>query len=201
MRKGPRAQDIRKWLTQPVIPVVAQTDADVAVVAEASLGFLQGCELSDLARILAWFKAGPLAHLPIMLHIDLLAGLTSDDAGLRYLAALGKIDGIITVRPHLVAAARKQGLRSILLLFLQDSRAVERGLHIVAQAQPDAIELVPGVAALEILPQFADLAVPRIAGGLIRTAELARRLLAAGCDAISTSTADLWRLNGRARLS
>ncbi len=195
MKKNNRSDDIRQWLTRPIIPVVSQANADTALVAEASLLFLQGCELADLADILGRLKKGPLAHLPIMLHIDLLAGLSSDDAGLRYLAGLGQIDGIITVRPHMVAAARKQDLASILLLFLQDGRAVDRGLHIVEQSEPDLIELVPGVAALEVLPQFANVPMPRIAGGLIRTADLARRLIDAGCDAVSTSTADLWQLN------
>lgn len=195
MKKSTRSQDIRKWLTRPIIPVVAQTAADAALVAEASLVFLQGCELAELSRILDWFKSGPAARLPIVLHIDLLAGLTSDEAGLRYLASLGRVDGIITVRPHMVAAARKQGLASILLLFLQDGRAVDRGLHIIEQSQPDIVELVPGAAALEIAPQFANVPMPRIAGGLIRTADLARRLLESGCDAVSTSTADLWQLN------
>lgn len=195
MRKGSRSQDIRTWLTRPIIPVVAQTDADVALVANASLVFLQGCELSDLGRILEWFKSGPLAHLPIVLHIDLLAGLTSDDAGLRYLVELGGIDGIITVRAHLVAPARRLGLASILLLFLQDGRAVQRGLHVIEQSRPDMVELVPGVAALELADEFACVPVPRIAGGLVRTPELVHRLLASGCAAVSTSTAALWALN------
>lgn len=195
MKKTTRSRDIRGWLAKPVIPVVSQTNADAALVAEASLVFLQGCELADLSRILDWFKSGPAARLPIMLHIDLLAGLTSDEAGLRYLAGLGRVDGIITVRPHMVAAARKQGLASILLIFLQDGRAVDRGLHIIEQSQPDIIELVPGAAALEIAPAFANVPMPRIAGGLIRTADLVRRLLDSGCNAISTSTADLWHLN------
>lgn len=195
MRKDSRPQDLRKWLTRPIIPVVAETDADVALVADASLVFLQGCELSDLGRILEWFKTGPLAHLPIVLHIDLLAGLTSDDAGLRYLVGLGGIDGIITVRVHLVAAARRLGLVSILLLFLQDGRSVERGLHVIEQARPDMVELVPGVAALELADEFARVPVPRIAGGLVRTPALVHRLLARGCAAVSTSATTLWGLN------
>jgi glycerol uptake operon antiterminator len=199
MKKTARSHDIRQWLSRPIIPVVSKVDADAALAAEASLLFLQGCELADLSGILDELKSGPTARLPVMLHIDLLAGLTSDEAGLRFLAGLARIDGIITVRPHLVSAARKQGLASILLLFLQDGRAVERGLHIVEQSQPDAIELVPGAAALEVAPTFAKVAMPRIAGGLIRTADLARRLLEAGCDAVSTSTVDLWQLNRQLR--
>ncbi len=195
MRKSTRSQSIQTWLTRPIIPVLPQIVAEEDLRAGASLIFLQGCELADLAGTLDWLKSGTRRDVPVAVHIDLLSGLASDEAGLRYLAGLKKINGIITVRPHLVASARRLGLVAILLVFLQDSRAVERGLHITEQAQPDAIELVPGVAALEMAREFDQVAVPRIAGGLVRTAELARRLIEAGYNAVSTSNAALWQLN------
>ena len=124
-----------------------------------------------------------------------LGGLSSDEAGLRYLATLGRIEGVITVRSHVASAARKLGFASILLLFLQDGRSVERGLHIVEQSRPDIIELVPGVAALETARQFEGLSIPRIAGGLVRTPSLVNQILGAGFNAVSSSQADLWPLN------
>jgi len=195
MKKPTRSQSIETWLTRPIIPVVPHIVAEEDLRAGASLIFLQGCELADLTGTLDWLKGGARRDIPVAVHIDLLSGLASDEAGLRYLAGLRKIDGIITVRPHLVAAARRLGLAAILLVFLQDSRAVERGLHITEQARPDAIELVPGVAALEMAREFDRVSVPRIAGGLVRTAELARRLIGAGYNAVSTSNAALWQLN------
>jgi glycerol uptake operon antiterminator len=195
MRSQAHTPSIGRWLTKPIIPVVPQVVAEEAVLAHASLIFLQGCELSDLVPTLEWLKSGPRREIPVALHIDLLSGLSSDEAGLRFLAGLHRIDGIITVRPHLIASARRLGLATILLVFLQDSRAVERGLHIAEQSRPDAIELVPGVAAAELAREFDRIRVPRIAGGLVRTAELARQLMETGYDAVSTSNATLWQLN------
>ncbi len=198
-KKHVRPRPIRDWLRQPVIPVVHEEEADSALLADASLIFLQGIQLAELSTCVARLREGPTAHTPVILHLDLLAGLSSDVAGLEYLAGLQMVDGIITVRSHLVAAARRFGLASILLVFLQDGRSVERGLHVIEQSRPDAIELVPGVAALHEIPQFRSLTVPLIAGGLIRTPDLARQLLAEVFQAVSTSAAHLWGLNREAR--
>lgn len=197
MKRASRPRSITPWLSKPVIPVVWQILPDEAPLVHASLVFLHCSQLAELSEVVAWFKRGPLAQLPIILHLDLLEGLTSDEAGLRYLASLRSVDGIITVRPHLVGVARRLGLATILLLFLQDGLAVERGLHIVEQCQPDALELVPGLAALETAAEFQKVPVPRIAGGLVRTADLVQRLRQAGCSAVSTSNAKLWLLNQR----
>jgi glycerol uptake operon antiterminator len=164
-------------------------------MAGAGAIFLQGGELARLPKLLASLEGGPLADVPVMLHIDLLAGLANDEAGLRFVASLGRIRGVITVRHHLVPTARRLGLASIVRLFLHDSRAVNRGLAILEKCEPDAVELLPGVAALELASQFQRMPIPRIAGGLIRAPQLVRRLLDTGCQAISTSRPDLWRLN------
>lgn len=195
MKRHTRSPSVRDWLRKPVIPVFWDAGPDESLLADASMVFLQGGELKELPARLDRLRRGATADTPVMLHLDLLAGLASDEAGLRYLAGLGGIQGIITVRSHLVAPARKLGLASILLLFLQDGRSVERGLHVIAQSRPDMVELVPGVAALETMPQFGQVPIPRIAGGLIRTADLVRRLLESGCAAVSTSNSRLWELN------
>jgi glycerol uptake operon antiterminator len=206
MKKQPQSPFNRTWLSKPVIPVFWQLGPEQELLAHASLMFLQGGELAELPQMLERLKRGPTANIPVMLHIDLLAGLTSDEAGLRYLAELrhpashnaanaAGIDGISTVRSHLVAAARRMGLASILLLFLQDGRSIERGLHIIEQSKPDMVELVPGVAALETSRQFESVNVPRIAGGLIRTVDLVHKLTSRGCAAVSTSDPKLWELN------
>ena len=63
----------------------------------------------------------------------------------------------------------------------------------VGRAQPDIVELLPGV----ILPEVADLVLPRLsvpllAGGFIRDAAAVRAALAAGAMAVTTSERALW---------
>ena len=199
VKKDARPRAIGEWLVRPVIPVVWRTDADAALLAGASLIFLQGCELADLPGMLDWLKGGAAGRVPVVVHLDLLGGLASDEAGLRHLAGVGRIDGVITVRPHLVEAARRLGFAVILLQFLQDGRAVERGLHVVERSKPDAVELVPGAAAADVVRSFTKTSTPVIAGGLIRSPDLVRRLVEAGCAAVSTSDPALWELNRSAR--
>lgn len=188
---------ISEFLTKPVIPyLVGGGQPILPVLAQASVVFLQAGELADLPEALSPFRRGPLSEVPVMLHLDLVRGLAADEAGLRYVAGLGRIDGIFTVHHHLAAVAQRLGLRSIIRLFLQDTRSVERGLGIIAKSKPDAIEIMPAVAAVEAAPYFADVPVPRIAGGLVRTPEAVRRVLDSGCRAVSTSQRSLWAMNG-----
>ena len=78
---------------------------------------------------------------------------------------------------------------------LQDGRAVQRGLAVIEKSRPDAVELLPGVAFLQVAELFAGLEIPCIAGGLIRTKETVRQILAAGCKAVSTTNVALWGMN------
>ncbi|MBN1912516.1 MAG: glycerol-3-phosphate responsive antiterminator [Pirellulales bacterium] len=158
---------------------------------------LQVDELADLPEILTIFERPPLENLPLFLHLDLIRGLGRDEAGLRFLTHFKRISGIITVHHHLVPAIHRAGMHSVVRLFLQDGRAVKRGLSVIEKSKPDAVELLPGVAAAEVGGDFDVLPTPRIAGGLIRGPETMKRILASGCRAVSTTNQALWALNAQ----
>jgi glycerol uptake operon antiterminator len=183
-------------LGKPVIPYLTEGVSGLSAdVAGASLLFIGGGELAELPALFDALSREPYAKLPVLLHIDLVNGLANDEAGLRYVATLGRVDGVVTVRQHLAPLARKLGLLSVVRLFLQDGRAVERALQVVDRSQPDAVELLPGVAALEVADRFRNLPLPCIAGGLIRTPEIVKRITGAGFKAVSTTNAALWAMN------
>jgi glycerol uptake operon antiterminator len=193
------SQDLRPHLVKPVIPYLTEglgsSGPPPVDLAAASMIFIGGGELAELPNLMKALSREPLAGLPVLLHMDLVNGLANDESGLRYLATLERLDGIITVRPHLAPVARKLNLLCILRLFLQDGRAVERGLQVIERWQPDAIEIMPGVSFLEVAERFSNLPMPCIAGGLIRTPELVSRIIQAGAKAVSTTNAALWALN------
>ena len=195
MRARRTSKELLPYLTRPVIPYLTQGLGGDQDVTGASLLFVGGGELAELPGLLNALSRGPLARVPVLLHIDLVDGLANDEAGLKYVATLGRLDGIVTVRPHLAPLARKLGLLSVVRLFLQDGRAVERGLGVIDRAQPDAVELLPGVAFLEVADRFNNLRTPCIAGGLIRTPEIVRKVIAAGAKAVSTTNTELWGMN------
>ena len=191
---------IAPHLTKPIIPYLTEgVDRHGELISAASLIMIGGGELAELPALLAKLQRPPFDRVPVLLHIDLVNGLANDESGLKYVATLDGVDGVITVRHHLAPLARKLGLMSVVRLFLQDGRAVERGLGVIDRSRPDAVEVLPGVAFLQVTDRFRDLPIPCIAGGLIRTPETVRQIIAGGCRSVSTSNVELWRLNAAAR--
>lgn len=184
-------------LSKPIIPYLTEgMMLDAAQIGPATIMMIGGGELADLPSLLEKLSRPPFDKLLVLLHIDLMNGLSNDESGLRYIATLDRIDGVVTVRHHLAPLARKLDLISVVRLFLQDGRAVERGLAVIDKSKPDAVEVLPGVAFLQVAERFANLPIPCIAGGLIRTPEVVKQILDAGCKAVSTSNTKLWTLNG-----
>lgn len=196
MNKTLKNHAISRYLTKPIIPYVTDgVDKQTLTIAAASLIMIGGSELADLPQLLARLSKPPFAATPVLLHIDLVNGLTNDESGLRYVATMGRVDGIVTTRHHLAPLAKKLDLMCVVRLFLQDGRAVERGLSVIEKSHPDAVELLPGVAFLQVAERFAKLPIPCIAGGLIRTKQTVQQILAAGCKAVSTTNVTLWEMN------
>ena len=200
MPRGP-LKPFAGLLTRPIIPYITEAvEPHASLIAAASIVMIgAGGELAELPQLLSRLARPPFDRLPVLLHIDLVNGLSNDESGLRYVATLDRIDGIVTVRHHLAPLARKLGLMSVVRLFLQDGRAVERGLQVIDKSRPDAVEVLPGVAFLQVADRFNHLPIPCIAGGLIRTPDTVHQILAGGCKAVSTSNAKLWELNTQQR--
>jgi glycerol uptake operon antiterminator len=190
-----RRKSIESCLRRHVIPVVWEPTTHRDLLVRASAIFLQGGALNDLAPVLDAFSSHQLAHLPLFVHIDLVAGLENSEAGLEYLAGFERITGIVTVHHHLSGAARRLGLLSIVRLFLSDSRAVDRGLSVANKSHPDAIEILPAVVAAKVSQDFNGCPIPRIAGGLCRTEADVEEVLTSGCRAVTSTSPALWKLN------
>ncbi|MEA1950987.1 MAG: glycerol-3-phosphate responsive antiterminator [Planctomycetota bacterium] len=202
-----------EYFAKPVIPYLSGPPVDgskdgdssgraaaedrMAALSYASMVILQVEELMDLPDCLSPFRRPPLEHVKVLMHLDLIRGLARDEAGLRFLAGLERIDAIITVHHHLVSAAKRFGLQSIVRLFIQDGRSVKRGLAVVEKSRPNGIELLPGIAAAEVANDFARLPIPRFAGGLIRNTTILQAILDTGYKAVSTSNESLWLENAR----
>jgi glycerol uptake operon antiterminator len=190
-----RRKSIDTCFRERVIPVIWDPGAHIDVLARASSVFLQGGALADLARVLDAFDCPKLMHLPLFVHIDLVAGLENSEAGLEYLAGFNRITGVVTVHHHLTSAARKHGLLSVVRLFLSDSRAVDRGFSVASKSHPDAVEILPACVAAKVSGDFATCRIPRIAGGLCRTEADVTEVLASGCQAVTSTSVALWKLN------
>src|SRR2546423_4981590 len=131
-----------------------------------------GLELAGALRRI--HAAGKLAAV----HLDLVEGLASDISGVRWLVRCGA-DAVISSHGHVVPAGKAEGLVAIQRPLCTSQMSIDLGLAAVLRAQPDVVELLPGV----ILPSVADLvrphlSVPLLAGGFIRDREDVDRVLA-----------------------
>ena len=101
---------------------------------------------------------------------------------------------IISTHQDVHRAARRHGLITVQSTFALDSAAVEAGLRAIQNCQPDAVEMLPAVAAPRVAPRIRQ-AQPHlriVAGGRIANFKEIEDLLAAGIDAVSVSDPQLW---------
>lgn len=127
----------------------------------------------------------------VFLHIDLIEGLASDYKAVKYLAQNEFCDGIVSTKGRLIRAAKKEGLMAVQRLFLLDSAAIKSGHQLMKNNKPDAVEILPGVAAPHFLESI-NTSCPVIGGGLIRTRNEINELVEKGVFAVSTSKEELW---------
>ena len=191
-----RPKSLDACFRRKIIPVVWDPTPHRELISLASCVFLQGGPLAELADVLEKLRDRYFEHLSLFVHIDLIAGLENSEAGIEFLAGFEQISGVVTVHHHLAPSIRREGLLSVVRLFLSDSRAVERGLSVVTKSRPDAIEILPAAVAPKVAHDFRRCRVPRITGGLCRTEQDVREALhSGGCEAVTSTRPELWELN------
>lgn len=184
-----------RLFASPVVPVVSDLSNNADLVAAASSVIVQGAKLMELPFLLRDFEGPTFSETSLLVHLDLISGLENNDAALEFLAQFPQVAGVVTIHQPLVAAARKLKLVTVLRVFLSDSRALDRGLHVVSKARPDVVDLLPVAAAVKVADRFVAKKIPFISGGLCRTADDVREALDAGSHAVTSTDPALWKLN------
>src|SRR5260370_5476714 len=139
-------------------------DRSVARLFEAFDGVLVGALIrhaEDLPRALAsqvpaiFFVRAPAFHLgPLVwavqargkmafVHIDLIAGLGKDRAGIAFLAREIGVNGIITSHSGLVAAAKAERVIAVQRLLLYDDLALHPAMAAIEHPRPAIVEAQP----------------------------------------------------------
>lgn len=128
-----------------------------------------------------------------IIHADLVQGLSAKIEAIDYLKLNTKADGIISTKGNIVKYAVEIGLIGILRNFIIDSMAMENVHKQVSMANPDMIEIMPGIMPEIIEKIKSELKLPLIAGGLISEKKDVIAALASGADAVSTTKIGLWK--------
>ena len=144
------------------------------------------CSIGDIVSRLK--KAGKT----VMVHLDLITGLSSREIAVTYLKADTHADGIISTKPAVIRQAKEEGLFAIMRFFVIDSIAFDSIERQTESVHPDMIEVLPGVMPKITRRICQNSRVPVIAGGLISDKEDIMAALSAGAVSISTTNQAVW---------
>ena len=131
----------------PVIAAVKHDDGLQAAVEmeEIQVIFVLYGDICTIPEIVDRIKdSGKKA----LVHIDLIAGLSTKEISVEFIRRQTKADGIITTKPALVRRAKELGLFTVLRFFVIDSLALKNIENLESQrgmSRPDFIEVLPGV--------------------------------------------------------
>lgn len=173
----------------PIIGAVKDVkNIDRAIGSKLNIIFMLCGSILNIKEIISQIKASGKF---VCVHIDLVEGLGRDSAAVEFLKKVGA-DGIITTKPSLIKDARACGIFAIQRLFMLDSRSLESGIKSIREDHPDAVEIMPGIAAKVIANINERVDIPVIAGGLILDKSDIIDALSKGAVAVSTSDISLW---------
>jgi len=147
-------------------------------------------DVSTIAEIVEQVKN---AGKTVVVHMDLVAGLSAKVEAVDFISRYTRADGIISTRFEQIKRAKELSLSTVYRIFVIDSKVMDNmNLHIKDFA--DIVEILPGLMPKIITKMVKKLGVPIIAGGLISEKEDVLAALNAGAIAISTTHSGVWEM-------
>lgn len=129
----------------------------------------------------------------VLVHIDMIAGMGRDKIAIHYLKEKAGIHGIVTPNAQLIASGHKEGLITAQRIFAHDTPSVISGMNSLSHSNPDFIEIMPGIAVLNVYDLIRRrYQQPIIAAGLIKSLQGLKQILKAGAAGADTSNQNLW---------
>ena len=172
-----------------VIASASFEDAKDAVHSGAGAVLLMKC---DINQLLSEEFRTLMRKKPVLIHTDFLRGLDLQHESLEFLKRQVDPAGIVSTKGKVVRAARKVGIPAILRVFLIDLTSFFRTVDGVNESDPDAIEVMPGIAP-QVIHRFREyLALPIILGGMLTTPEEINAAFEHGANAVSIGARRLW---------
>ncbi len=175
---------------QKIIPAISNhQELRAFLQSHLTCGILMNFQLAQLAELVAEMKS---KNKKVLIHSELIKGLSSDEYGAIYLIQSLKVDGIISSKPKVIEICKKRKVIGILRFFLKDSISLEQSIEVAQKANPDYLEVLPA-CCLDIIPEIRSRINTEIMmGGLIRSKEQIKACLASGAVAVTTSNPKFW---------
>lgn len=128
----------------------------------------------------------------VIVHEDLIEGLSSSSFAASFIKKYTEADGIISTKASNVVYARKLGLFAVLRFFVIDSMSFENMKQTIKDVNCDIIEILPGILPNQIKDIKKRTNIPIVAGGLISTKKEVMDALNSEAIAISSSNYNVW---------
>lgn len=128
----------------------------------------------------------------VILHFDLIEGISKDIHGLKWLVDNTEIDAISTTRTSLLKHIKSYGLLAAQQMFLLDNHSLTTGLNLLNKFKPDFLVVMPGLMPGIIEEISTQIKCPLIVGGLVNEISQVTQVLDAGATAVTTSAKELW---------
>ena len=131
---------------------------------------------------------------PLLIHMDLLEGLSSSREAISFIDTYVKPYGIVSTKSSILRAAKKKNIITIQRNFLIDTKSLENSITSIKENNPDAVEIMPGIvpSIVERIREYVD--KPIILGGLISSKEEIINALNSGADGVSFGKKELWNI-------
>jgi glycerol uptake operon antiterminator len=165
-------QDLKKFLSLPM-----------------DYGILMNFQLAQLPELVKMMKEH---KKKVLIHSELIRGLSSDEYGAIYLIQTLQVDGLISSKPKVIEICKKRGVLGILRFFLKDTISLEQSIEVARKTEPDYLEILPAISTDIIGMIKKHLNVDILMGGLIQTKEHIQKCIQAGAIAVTTSNPNLW---------
>ena len=175
---------------QTVIPAISNhQDLKKFLTLDIEYGILMNFQLAQLEGLVKQMKE---AGKKVLIHAELIKGLSADEFGAIFLIQTLRVDGIISSKPKAIETCRKRGVLGILRFFLKDSISLAQSLEIATKCEPDFLEVLPATTHSVLHTISKSVRCPILLGGLIQSKTEIAACLKAGAIAVTTSNPDLW---------
>lgn len=174
----------------PVIPEIKNDEwMESLKDSESDIVYIIYGDICTIAGIVEKVKAmGKKA----IVHIDLIAGLSSKEICVDFIKQYVKADGIISMKPLMIKRANEIGLFTIQRFYMIDGFTYANVEKNVKNSNPDVVEFMP-VGLSKVMKYLVEsINKPIVASGLTQDREDIIGALKAGAIAVATSNRGLW---------
>lgn len=175
---------------QQVIPAISNhQDLKKFLALPLTYGILMNFQLAQLPELVGIMREN---KKKVLIHSELIKGLTADEYGAIYLIQVLKVDGIISSKPKVIEICKKRKVIGIFRFFLKDSLSLEQSLEINRKLNPEYVEILPATS-YNVLPRIQrELNAHILMGGLIGSTSDIEQCINAGAIAVTSSKTELW---------